>query len=93
MTAHDAGVEYAGPVELVAGERKIEVTATLRGEFQPIDGRFHWYGRLAASADLDAVGSGATVTLRTDHGQATGRLSDVDLWGRLRISGTGPPPF
>lgn len=90
MTLHEAGAEYAGPVSVVAGETVVEVDATLRGAFQPIDGRFHWYGRLGAT---DALASGATVTLRTAHGEATGRLSDLDPWGRLRVAGTGRPPF
>lgn len=85
----DPQEQYDGPVTLVADATTIETTATLRGHFEPIDGRFHWYGRLAAPG-LD---SGTTVTLTTPHGSATGRLSDVDPWGRLRIAGVGRPPF
>jgi hypothetical protein len=33
------------------------------------------------------------VVLRTAHGSAEGRLSDVDPWGRFRIAGVGRPPF
>ena len=40
---------------------------------------------------LDATGS--PVVLRTPHGDAAGRLSDRDPWGRYRVSGTGRPPF
>ena len=66
----------------------------LRGHFEPIDGRFHWWGRIAADERLDAEhSSGSTVTLVTPHGEAEGRLSDVDPWGRFRIAGTGRPPF
>ena len=82
--------EYAGPVTVVADGREVVLEATLRGAFQPIDGRFHWYGRLAPS---EALTAGATVTLRTPVGEATGRLSDLDPWGRLRIHGTGRPPY
>lgn len=85
---------YAGPAELVAGETTLEVGVTLRGLFQPIDGRYHWYGRVAQDDRLDeAVSSGATVTLRTSQGSAHGKLSDRDPWGRFRITGTGAPPF
>ena len=70
---------------------------TLRGTFQPIDGRYHWYGRIAQHDDVDALvasgASGASVVLRTPHGDAAGRLSDRDPWGRYRIAGTGRPPF
>ncbi|MGH3360903.1 MAG: DUF4873 domain-containing protein [Nocardioides sp.] len=88
--SHEPGAEYAGPVTVVAGAQSLEVRADLRGGFQPIDGRFHWYGRLAACPGLS---SGVTVTVRTAHGSAEGRLSDVDPWGRLRVSGLGRPPF
>ena len=71
----------------------VPVQVTLAGAFQPIDGRFHWYGRIAATDKLPASLSGATVVLRTAYGEAVGRLSDTDPWGRHRISGTGTPPF
>lgn len=70
------------------------VEVTLRGHFEPLDGRFHWYGRVTAGDELASRHpSGSTVLLTTPHGQAVGRLSDVDPWGRLRISGTGRPPY
>jgi hypothetical protein len=82
--------EYAGPARI--GGREVDVR--LRGQFQPIDGRFHWWGRVAADETLAAQHtSGAEVTVATPHGEATGRLSDVDPWGRFRVSGTGRPPF
>ena len=83
------GQQYDGPARI--GLTEVEVH--LRGQFQPIDGRFHWCGRIATDPALDAHTSGATVTLETPHGAAEGRLSDVDPWGRFRISGTGKPPF
>jgi hypothetical protein len=86
--------EYAGPAVVVAAEAEVAVEVTLRGQFEPLDGRFHWYGRVAANARLDEhARSGSTVTVRTPHGSAEGRLSDVDPWGRFRVSGTGRPPF
>jgi len=90
---HEPRESYAGPVTIGAADTRVEVEATLRGGFQPIDGQFHWYGRLAASPALDALGPGTTVTLSTGHGSAECRLSDVDPWGRLRVTGTGRPPF
>jgi hypothetical protein len=87
---HDA---YDGAVTLTTdaptGPAALETTATLRGHFEPIDGRFHWYGRLTAPS----LTPGTTVTLTTPHGSATGRLSDLDPWGRLRVAGVGRPPF
>jgi len=88
--AHEPEEQYDGPAT-IAGT---DVEVVLRGQFEPIDGRFHWWGRIAANERLDAAySSGSTVTLVTPHGRADGRLSDVDPWGRLRIAGTGRPPF
>ena len=85
---------YDGPAELVAAETTVPVDVTLRGMFQPIDGRYHWYGRVAHDPRVDeAVSSGAGVTIRTPSGTAQGKLSDRDPWGRYRVTGTGAPPF
>ncbi len=82
------------PAEVLLPDAEpILVQVTFGGAFQPIDGRFHWYGRIAATERLPAELSGATVVLRTAYGEAVGRLSDTDPWGRHRISGTGAPPY
>ena len=88
-SVHEGGERYDGPARIGG----TEVGVRLRGHFEPIDGRFHWWGRLAAGDALAEHSSGSTVTLETLHGTAQGRLSDVDPWGRLRIAGTGRPPF
>ncbi|WP_110206169.1 DUF4873 domain-containing protein [Nocardioides daejeonensis] len=85
--------EYAGPATLTLADREVSVDVTLRGAFQPIDGRFHWYGRIVATDALADVRSGAAARLTTPHGSADAKLSDVDPWGRFRITGTGRPPF
>ena len=85
---------YDGPAELVCEGTTLPVTVTLRSVFQPIDGHLHWYGRIAASHDVDAlVRPGTEALLRTPAGEAAARLSDVDPWGRYRVTGTGRPPF
>ena len=87
---HEPEEQYDGPARIA----ETEVEVLLRGHFEPIDGRFHWWGRIAADERLAAEhSSGSTVTLVTPHGEAEGRLSDVDPWGRFRLSGTGRPPF
>ena len=91
--------EYAGPARVSTGSTTgdsstVEVEVNLRGYFEPLDGRFHWYGRIGASEELGAqVSSGDTVVVTTPAGSAAGRLSDIDPWGRFRITGTGRPPF
>jgi hypothetical protein len=86
--------EYDGPAVISTPDTGIDVEVTLRGRFEPLDGRFHWYGRVAANERLaEQVRSGSTVTVTTPAGRAQARLSDVDPWGRFRITGTGRPPF
>lgn len=89
MATHEPQEEYAGPARV--GDH--EVGVLLRGRFEPIDGRFHWWGRIAADPVMEEHTSGSTVAIETPHGSAVGRLSDTDPWGRFRIAGTGPPPF
>jgi hypothetical protein len=94
MTTPDHEEGYDGTAVLLSEEHGVEVEVSLRGGFQPIDGRYHWYGRVAADDAVESrFGSGADVVVRTPQGEALGRLSDVDPWGRLRITGTGRPPF
>ncbi|MBA0124881.1 DUF4873 domain-containing protein [Haloechinothrix sp. YIM 98757] len=86
---------YHGPATLTAGTEELPVTVTLSGHLEPIDGAFHWYGRVAAD---DAViawkRANRRVTLSLPGREAVhARLVEVDPWGHVRISGTGVPPF
>lgn len=86
---------YQGEATLLLDGAELPVTVTLRGNFEPVDGRYHWYGRIQADTQVTdkAAGRKPTATLRTPHGSAAGVLSDPDTWGRYRISGTSRPPF
>jgi hypothetical protein len=86
---------YRGPAELVNGDDTIAVQVDLAGHFDPISGKYSWYGRVAAAPEVTAlVEAGArTVTLRTPHGEVETALSDVDPWGRPRVEGFGRAPF
>lgn len=87
--------DYRGPGTVVADDAELDVEVVLRGHFEPIDGRFHWYGRIGAHEQVSdlAAGRRRTVVLRTPVGEAEGTLSDPDPWNRYRITGLGRPPF
>ena len=86
---------FDGAATLVVDGVELAVTVHLRGRFEPIDGRYHWYGRIEPSESLSARldGANAAATLRTPHGSADAQLSDPDPWGRYRIDGVSTPPF
>lgn len=86
---------YDGPATLLVDESEVDVTVQLRGYFEPIDGFYHWYGRVGANETLSKLlrGKHKPAVLRTPAGEAPGQLSDPDTWGRYRIAGTSRPPF
>jgi hypothetical protein len=94
MSDHDED-GYEGRATLRVEDTELSVDVVLAGNFEPIDGKYHWYGRVRASAELtELVGARkAGASIETPHGAADGRLADPDPWGRYRISGTGRPPF
>jgi hypothetical protein len=71
------------------------VTVKLRGHFDPISGKYNWYGRVAASPEVAALVEAGSrkVRLRTPHAEVETVLSDVDPWGRPRVEGFGNTPF
>ncbi|NYG58369.1 hypothetical protein BJ980_001292 [Nocardioides daedukensis] len=82
--------DYAGPAT-VAG---VPVQVNLHSWFEPIDGHVHWIGRIAANDALaEACSAGKPAQIVVGDASAEGRLSDVDPWGRFRISGIGAPPI
>ena len=98
MTGAPGPEGYDGPAQILGKGRSVDVEVRLRGMFQPLDGHYHWYGRVAQDERVDALvedvaGSRASVVLRTPDGEATARLADRDPWGRYRVTGKGPPPF
>lgn len=91
---------YTGPASLRLGNRDFDVEAELRGYFEPIDGRYHWYGRLSRHDELAAAvaqGSSsqgrAAGVLSTPAGSAPCEVSDPDPWLRYRVTGISTPPF
>ena len=86
---------YDGPAELLTGDGAVAVTVKLAGHFDPISGRYSWYGRVTGSPDVQALLEAGVreAVLRTPHGEAGTALTDVDPWGRPRVEGFGRPPF
>ena len=93
---HDDEDGYRGPARLAVGDDEIEVEVVLGGHLEPLDGKYHWYGRVVRHAAVDAAKTaGATgVGVSIDGREpAEGRLAEHDAWGNLRITGLGRPPF
>ena len=90
---HDDG--YQGPATLETGGSRLDVQVQLRGHFEPIDGRYHWYGRIETHDGLDELlGSArASGVLTTPGGSAPCELSDPDPWRRYRVTGISTPPY
>ncbi len=90
---HDDG--YDGPATVEASGTQVPIQVQLRGHFQPIDGRYHWYGRIEPNESLSRLlGQGrARTVLTTPQGSAPCELSDPDLWQRYRVTGISTPPF
>ncbi|OLT48199.1 DUF4873 domain-containing protein [Saccharomonospora sp. CUA-673] len=86
---------YRGAATLTVEDRELEIEVDLRGHFQPIDGYYHWYGRITRHDELMELAGGRkkSVRLSTPEGSADGTISDPDPWERYRITGTSTPPF
>jgi hypothetical protein len=93
MTGEDDG--YRGPAWLTIGAARLPVTVDLRGRFEPIDGRYHWYGRIARDERLAALVTGgrSAAVIETGHGACPCEIADPDLWDRYRVTGYSTPPF
>ncbi|MGW4483486.1 DUF4873 domain-containing protein [Amycolatopsis sp. NPDC004368] len=92
MTDEDG---YTGPATLTIDGTVLQVHLDLRGYFQPIDGYYHWYGRVSPDPTLASAASGRKTACTVTIGDRTaaGELSDPDPWGRYRLMGTSTPPF
>ncbi|WP_245717149.1 DUF4873 domain-containing protein [Nocardia jejuensis] len=87
--------EFSGPGLLDAPGAEIPVTVALNGYLDPIDGNFHWHGRLSAADGIELPDPGrGQVFLTLPGGTPTpATLQERDPWGNLRIVGVGTPPF
>jgi hypothetical protein len=92
----DEPAGYDGEATLIVGDGEVAVTVHLDGHLEPLDGRFHWYGRIERSDAVRAIKDAGTTTaeLAIDDGQpAELRLAEYDPWGHVQVKGVGVPPY
>ena len=96
VTGGEEEAGYRGPVTVRVEGAQVEVDAQLHGFFQPIDGSYHWYGRLAPhdriSAWVAEHGRAPIDVSVGDRDPVPARLGECNPWGGHRVAGTGPPP-
>lgn len=87
---------YTGPARLLVDGQELAVRTRLAGHLEPLDGRFHWYGRVERSAALVAAKEGGATRAELVIGAgapAEVRLAEYDAWGHVLVSGLGAPPY
>ena len=93
---HDDEDGYEGLARLVIGDEAFDVEVVLGGHLEPLDGRYHWYGRVVQNDAVDAAKRGGATSGVLTIGDGVGapcRLAEHDAWGNMRITGLGAPPF
>jgi hypothetical protein len=92
----DVDETHRGPAVLTAESTEIDVRVHLTGHVQPIDGSYRWFGRIARHPEVTALHKAGrdNVTVRLPGGEAAkAKLTEIDPWGNVRVTGTGRPPF
>lgn len=88
--------DFVGSAVLCGGDLSVPVRVALSGHVDPLDGRFHWGGRI--DPDERVVGllraGRRDVTLRVGDGPPLpARLTEADPWGGVILAATGRPPW
>jgi hypothetical protein len=87
---------YSGAAMLRASGVEVAVTVEVGGRVEPVDGRYHWGGRVAPAPEVVALvrGGKRAAELQVAGGRpAPARLGELDPWGGVRITGVGRPPW
>jgi len=87
---------YDGAAVLLVGEQALDVTVHLAGHLEPLDGRYHWYGRIDQSAAVAAAKDAGATTgelVIADGSPVRLRLAEYDPWGHVQVNGSGAPPY
>ncbi|MFI7489953.1 DUF4873 domain-containing protein [Micromonospora echinaurantiaca] len=84
-------MSYHGPARLAGTPVRVH----LSGRWEPVDGRYHWGGRVEPEpAVARLVRSGRRdVEVSIAGLTSPARLAEVDPWGGVRITGVGGPPW
>ncbi|MEU8298720.1 DUF4873 domain-containing protein [Micromonospora sp. NPDC048909] len=84
-------MSYHGPA-LVSGT---PVRVRLSGRWEPVDGRYHWGGRIEPAPPVARLlrSGQRDVELSIADRVRPARLAEVDPWGGVRITGVGEPPW
>lgn len=89
-THEDETEGYSGPATMLVDEVEHSVELTVTGHFEPISGKYTWYGRVRG---LTEVTNDIEVLLRTPEAEARASVTEKDLWGNHLIRGIDAPPF
>ncbi|WP_183093083.1 DUF4873 domain-containing protein [Nocardioides stalactiti] len=92
----DDGDGYDGPATLLVGGEVLAVAVHLAGHLEPLDGLYHWYGRIDGTPDVVALKEGGATTGELaigDRAPAPVRLAELDVWGHVQVNGAGAPPY
>ena len=87
---------YRGSAVLDVGGDRYDVRVHLGGQVEPVDGRYHWGGRVAPHPALAAVVRAGARDARLLAGAAPATdvwLTEVDPWGGVLLRATGAPPW
>nr|WP_198151614.1 DUF4873 domain-containing protein [Kibdelosporangium sp. MJ126-NF4]CEL17203.1 possible flavin binding monooxygenase [Kibdelosporangium sp. MJ126-NF4]CTQ91567.1 possible flavin binding monooxygenase [Kibdelosporangium sp. MJ126-NF4] len=98
FTPYESDIDetHRGPAVLTVDGTEIDVDVHLMGHLQPIDGSFRWYGRITGHPEVVALHQSGRndVQIRLPGGRdRAGKLTELDPWGNVRITGSGRPPF
>lgn len=94
MTVADVEA-YSGHAFVQIESERYPATVVLAGHFEPLDGRYHWGGRILPLREVaEAVRSGVrSATLHVEDRAFAVHLAEVDPWSGVRIRASGTPPW
>ncbi|MGK5740406.1 DUF4873 domain-containing protein [Micromonospora sp. URMC 103] len=84
-------MSYHGPADVAGHPVRVHLT----GRLEPVDGRFHWSGRVEPDPHVAGLlrAGRRDVELRIAQRVTAARLAEVDPWGGVRVTGVGAPPW